>query len=429
MSRDQQVWRREGSRFLVLRSEMAQLFDYNEHTTMVCAALCSWHTGAVNENERRGKVDAEPWVFLSKPLLRKSCLGWVSVRKMDDAVEELERRGILTINRDRKNQTKGRLGYLLNVEKLNAMLQLLPDVDVPSPRRKKEIQSCTCAVLENSQSCTGAALKTVQSCTGAGQSCTGAGSSIEESIEEKKTPTPLPPPSNFETQFDPKVLRWRFKDATRKQLPPAAVREAEQIAQSRGAGTVHAIAEQFVAHFRSKMSSGEDPANPVPYFLGCLRRWEGPEDSAPAVTREKEPIVTPAPSSAQPEVPQPKQTSQVEEFLRDWNAGPCADLRVVVVTTALRSGLEDCLRSEQFRSHQPEIIRRAHALRSKSPEKDWLTLATLVTKERWGKLLNGDYDFASGQGRQMSKGERIRKLAQQRWAAEDAAKKQVTSAT
>jgi hypothetical protein len=126
------VWQRtEHRRFLVIRLEVLQLFDFDEQVAKVASVLFRLHDNAVERNKAVQSSD-DPWFTISKRQIRGWCLGLAGLKSIDRAIEVINGKGFLTIADGKGIYATN--SYLIDVVKLNALLKALPpDTSIPDP--------------------------------------------------------------------------------------------------------------------------------------------------------------------------------------------------------------------------------------------------------------------------------------------------------
>ena len=398
--RSSTVWERPNSRWLSLRQEIFQLFEYDQYPSIVCSSLIGWTAMVSNNLEKDGRGDEEPWVTISTDHLRRCCLGMISLRKVSEAVESIERLGVLKIRP--ADVIGGRKSYLLDVPLLNKLLRQLPNEDVADPElvpaRRRGYESQAISVGKFADAAVGTdADEAVGKFAGDPSASLPSIKDLKSCTEEEEEPPVAPSQEEVFNAMDKlrrKTKGGRIKGEQLEQLqqwlPTAVVDCGPEIVPAFELYLADPFWEQkkfsiyfFISHFQRYWGKLSHPPN----GNGKAPR---PEPAAAAVTPGDLPSVVEQPALL-PALPAP---------CLEWNR-VVVDGEPVERWTVHDRGLEPLLNDPDFIAALPRVLERCQK-RLSNPEADsgFMTFRWLLKKSKstgvpnWYGVLNGEFAWA-----------------------------------
>ena len=400
------VWQRNvNPRWLTLRIEMLQLFDFDEYPAKLCTAFGQLH--AHYSLKREDDDDSPVVITASKDFLRRICLGMISVRKIDETLEILTQRGYLTITKPEGFYRSW--SFVLNVEKLNADLQALPaSVVIPGgDRPSSDKRAFRSANLPNGKL---AALKINSSLKAESENTTTNNIPLPPSSESEKNEHA--PEQAEEKSVEPEIVQGRdaylaVKQALEREKgfkPKPSERVRMQEALSSKALYQDSIAPtvaRFVEWARKKNSV---PSPPAVCFSPWLEMMEEPPDmyfmpsldvdSAPP---RRPPASEPAPARRKPPASEPAPPSNgLPPLAKKWNeivtAGPKVEVWAFKGKDA--DNLYLSLADEGFTETLDKTLKWCQAVwQAGHSKRDYVTFSWLVKLGTWAEILNGKHEY------------------------------------
>jgi hypothetical protein len=410
------VWERtDNSRFLTIRLEVLQLFDYDQSVAKVASVLIRLHNITAEKNAAEEKR-REPWFSMSHNKIRAWCLGMISVRSVNDAIKTIAAKGVLTVREG--DGLYGTSSYLLNVHKLNKMLQDLPeDTTIPDPdkcpeRRKgwvaREAKNNLCKIAEVAEAEQFSKFAEVVSKSAEVNLSKFADytrSSLQDLTQDLSTPiVPIPenPPETptAEPTTEPSEIICEdlqktvdtISDWMHNQIHSMGLRPPTAPASRKNSLKLESCRESLgEVRFSQKLAEFiESGGRSYDKFAASL--------NAPRVSsyepRHSSPVSRPA-FAGRREVSQhpPNQPSafvgQIPPHAKEWNERvPGSAWKVW--DAKLEAALRGCLANQDFVKHWPEVLTKCAAIDAKG---NTVSFGWLIEKGGWVNVVNGERDF------------------------------------